>query len=216
MDPPTAVPSPRARAKRDQIRAAAARLFLARGFAGASTDALAAAAGVSKETLYRYYPSKEALLADVLAHLLADLPAAPPGELAVEPADHPALRAMLLDLAQRIVGDLMQPDYLALVRMIVAEAPRFPGLAAAFRDSVPPRVFGSIAQALTRARAAGLVAATDIDAAARLFAGSLLTFVLLDGLWVGDGPPRPPAPERLAAIVDLYLTGIVGAPPPGG
>ena len=53
--------TPRARAKRDQIRAHAQRLFLARGFTGTSTDAIAAEAGVSKQTLYAYYSSKEEL-----------------------------------------------------------------------------------------------------------------------------------------------------------
>src|SRR5438067_11941488 len=66
--------TPRARAKRDQIRAGAQRLFLERGFAGTSTDAIAATAGVSKQTLYAYYPSKEELLADVLRHLIHEHP----------------------------------------------------------------------------------------------------------------------------------------------
>ena len=43
----------RAQAKRDQIRAAARELFLKRGFAGASTDAIAKEAGVSKASTWR-------------------------------------------------------------------------------------------------------------------------------------------------------------------
>ena len=43
---------PRARAKKEQIRAGAQRLFLDKGFAATSTDAIAAEAGVSKQTLY--------------------------------------------------------------------------------------------------------------------------------------------------------------------
>jgi TetR/AcrR family transcriptional repressor of mexJK operon len=49
--------TPRARAKRDQIREGAQRVFLERGFAGTSTDAIASEAGVSKQTLYAYYAS---------------------------------------------------------------------------------------------------------------------------------------------------------------
>ena len=64
----------RSRAKRDQIRATAQQLFLERGFANTGTNLIAKEAGVSKETLYRYFPSKEELLADCLRHLIADVP----------------------------------------------------------------------------------------------------------------------------------------------
>ena len=47
----------------------AQRLFVESGFAGTSMDAIAAAAQVSKPTLYRYYQNKEALFADVLGDL---------------------------------------------------------------------------------------------------------------------------------------------------
>ncbi len=66
--------TPRAKAKRDQIREGAQRVFLERGFAGTSTDAIASEAGVSKQTLYVYYASKEELLADVLQHLIQQDP----------------------------------------------------------------------------------------------------------------------------------------------
>lgn len=53
-------------AKRQQIADAATRLFLANGYAGTSTDAISADAGVSKQTLYSYFPTKVDLLAEVL------------------------------------------------------------------------------------------------------------------------------------------------------
>ena len=54
--------SPRAQAKRQQITDAARALFLAQGFARTSMDAITAEAGVSKQTLYSYFPSKNELL----------------------------------------------------------------------------------------------------------------------------------------------------------
>ncbi|WP_131808074.1 TetR/AcrR family transcriptional regulator, partial [Mycolicibacterium elephantis] len=57
--------------KVQQIRRAAHTLFLRHGFAGVSTAALAKEAGVSKETLYSRFPNKDAVLADVLEHLIA-------------------------------------------------------------------------------------------------------------------------------------------------
>src|SRR6266487_2123992 len=65
-------PTPRATAKRNAIHAAAQGLFLQHGFAGTSMDAIALAANVSKQTLYRYYQNKEALFVAVLEQLALD------------------------------------------------------------------------------------------------------------------------------------------------
>ena len=48
----------------------------------------------------------------------------------------------------------------------------------------------------------------NTEAASRMFVGPLLTYVLMDGLFVGDGPPRPPAPERIEELVDLFVGAI--------
>ena len=63
----------RAAAKRAQISAAARAVFLERGYAGASMDAVTAAAGVSKQTLYSYFPSKALLFRDFLDQELGQL-----------------------------------------------------------------------------------------------------------------------------------------------
>jgi len=202
--------SPRARAKREQIRAGAQRLFLERGFAGTSTDAIAAETGVSKQTLYVYYPSKEELLADVLRHLIHEnpqnrLPVA--DERGFESADE--VRLALSSLARGVIANLMQPEYLALMRVVIAETPRLPQLGSLFRSAVPERVLEHVAAILRKGRASGVTGAVDTDAASRMFAGALLTFAILDGLLVGDGSPRLPAPARIEAVVDLFMKTIL-------
>src|SRR5579884_539065 len=95
----------RAQKKREQIRAAAQRLFLRHGFVGTSTDAIMAEAGVaSKETLYRYYPNKEELFADVLRHLTLENP----GnrwltERELEVKNGQELRQLLTEVAQELL-----------------------------------------------------------------------------------------------------------------
>ena len=55
---------------RDRILAAAARVFAARGYAGGTTNHIAAEAGLSVGSLYQYYPNKDALLAELMrAHV---------------------------------------------------------------------------------------------------------------------------------------------------
>jgi hypothetical protein len=45
------------------------------------------------------------------------------------------------------------------------------------------------------------------ETAARMFVGPLLTYAVLDGL-LAEGPPRPPAQEKIEEIVDLYMKAI--------
>lgn len=58
--------SPAALPRRDQIRREAARLFAARGFQGVSVDEIGEAVGISGPALYRHFPGKDAMLADLL------------------------------------------------------------------------------------------------------------------------------------------------------
>ncbi len=204
--PPEAPRARRARAKRDQIRTHAQRLFLARGFVGTSTDSIAAEAGVSKQTLYAYYPSKEELLADVLRHLIHE----DPHHQLLAPdrgrnATIDQVRQALTFLAQNLIANVMQPDYLALMRVVIAETPRLPHLGALFRAAVPEQVLGHIRGVLEEGQATGVIGPVDTDAASRLLAGALLTYAIHDGLLVGNGPPRVPPPERVEAVVHLFM-----------
>jgi TetR/AcrR family transcriptional regulator, mexJK operon transcriptional repressor len=201
----------RARAKREQIREGARRAFLEKGFSGASTDGIAAEAGVSKQTLYAYYPSKEDLLFDVLRRLVEDGGPQEEGFAAArcEPlGSREEVREALLVLSRELVSALMRPEYVALVRVVIAETPRLPHLGELFRAAVPERVLGGVAELLQQAREEGAIRPVNADAASRMLVGPLLTYVLMDGLFVGDGPPRPPSPEKIEEIVDLYVEAI--------
>ena len=201
---------PRARAKRDQILDGARRVFLRDGFAGASTDAIAAEAGVSKRTLYAYYPSKEDLFVGVLSKLTLENPQIRALESmeGMSPKNRKEFRRDLLELAQKIVTTMMQPDYLALLRTTIADTHRFPQLGGLFRATVPERAMSTFAVFIERVRERGMVR-KDVngDVAARMFVGPLLTYAVLNGLLV-EGPPQPPGPEKIEEIVDLYMNAI--------
>ena len=91
------------------------------------------------------------------------------------------------------------------MRIIVAEMARLPEVGTLFRETVPEQSLASISTLLRRMGEQGIVAQIDEEAAARLFLGSLLTYMLLDGLLSTESVPLLPAPERLASIVDLFL-----------
>ena len=188
----------------------ARRVFLRDGFAAASTDAIAAEAKVSKRTLYVYYPSKEELFAGVMRGLTVENPQTRALESMEEmtPGSEEELRRNLLELARKILATMMQPDYLALLRTTIADTHRFPQLGGLFRATVPERAMRSFAVFIERSRECGVVGSgVDGETAARMFVGPLLTYAVLDGLRA-EGPPRPPAQEKIEEIVALYMKAI--------
>jgi TetR/AcrR family transcriptional repressor of mexJK operon len=199
--------TPRARAKREQIRSGATRVFIERGFSGASTDAIAAEAGVSKQTLYAYYSSKEVLLSDVLRRMVEE---GSHGRLAeaiegVSPRERDELRGVLTSVAAGLISSLMDAKYVALVRIVISETPRLPHLGHLFRSAVPEKILGGVGALLERAHDGGAIGEVAPDLASRAFVGPLLTYVLMDALFVGDGPPRAPGTEVLDDAVDLFM-----------
>jgi len=200
--------APRARAKRQQIVDAARRLFLAHGFEGTSMDAITAAAGVSKRTLYKYYPSKEALLADTVYQMTLgshDGPPIDPDRLTIR--DAAELEELLTWLAGDIVAHHRDPEFLGLMRIIVGEAPRFPQIVEQYRAAVIERGYAFLTAIFERARAQGVVTTAEIDAAIRLFMGSLLIATYTHGLMT-SGPARGLTRDEIEAQVHLLVSAI--------
>ena len=205
MSTPSRHTSPRAVRKREQIMSGAQRLFLTHGYTGTSTDAIARASGVSKETLYAYYPNKEALFAAVLQHLVEVLEGNQFTQLEHTMLASPeAFRDVLIDLAQRIIRSTMQPDYLALVRVVLTESTHMPQLGSLFRSSIPMRGQAYLSDLLEHARQRNIIEVEDVSVAAHMFIGSLLAYIIFDGLLLTDEAPRQPTLSQLTIVVTLF------------
>ena len=184
-----------------QVVDAARRLFLADGFAGTSMDAVVAEAGVSKQTLYRYFPSKLDLLAEVVTSELDAAGLFPePGPLH-SIAD---LRAQLLGVARGLIDELMRPERVGLLRLVFGEAFRIPELRDVIRTALPAQLLGRVEDLLVFADQAGLVRVERPDLIARLYLGSAFSFIALDGFLRAD-PLPPPSTADLEVIVDAFL-----------
>lgn len=122
-------PSQRDR-KRADIVAAAKEVFFAQGYAGASMDEITARSGVSKATVYAHYRSKDELLLAVVEDVLQNIRAAMTELPAAE--DFPTWLSQLGRIASR---QLTSPDAIALQRLAITEAMRFPEIARAFQQS---------------------------------------------------------------------------------
>lgn len=183
----------RAAARRQRILGAAMGVFAERGYSASSTAQIAAAAGASKETLYAYFGDKAGLLREALMSLVA-APSRPDAAARVDGTTSPdEFESLLQELAVRLVGDLMQPAYLTLARIVVAETPRDPSLADLFRTAVADRALNGVAVVLRAGQEHGLVdQGVDVGQAARALVGPLLTYVLLDGLLRPVSDVRPP------------------------
>jgi AcrR family transcriptional regulator len=105
---------PRSESAHRAILAAAAELLLEQGLGAASMDAVAARAGVSKATIYRWWPSKERLALDALYADWAHIDVAEP--------DTGTVRGDLLALVGPWVRELSRRPYGRLVAEFVVAA----------------------------------------------------------------------------------------------
>jgi TetR/AcrR family transcriptional repressor of mexJK operon len=196
----------RAQQTRERLRAAAQRLFLQQGYLATSIDAILAEAGVSsKETLYRHYASKEDLFVDVLGHLTLSQPGFSE-KMVVLPAPHDllSLRQALTRLSREILSLMRQPEYLALVRIIIAEAPRFPQLGSLFFSTVPQRGLTLIMALLQAAREQQLIADVDFEVVARALLGGLLSYAIT-GLLFAEEETRLPSLDHADEVVEIIM-----------
>jgi TetR/AcrR family transcriptional repressor of mexJK operon len=198
----------RARAKQQQILAAASVLFRERGFDGTSTDAVSARAGVSKETLYRHYPSKEQLLAAVMRDIAVTGTFTRPDVRLPARATRRDLEAVLVALATAALDRVLTPDYLALARLVIAESGRHPELASTFRQLVPEAGAAAIRHVLADAQEQGLLRAdADLGTALQLFVGPLLLRTIAAMLAGTGAGPVPDASGDVTGLVRLFLDG---------
>lgn len=118
--------------KREAILHGGKAVFLKRGFGGASMDQVAAAAGVSKMTVYRHFGSKEELFAGVITELCQRIVAEDLVEIfAREP------RQALQAFARKMTDIVFAPDTAELHRIVIAESRRFPKLGKLFYETGP-------------------------------------------------------------------------------
>ena len=151
--------------KREAILRAATRLFLERGFAGTSMDAVAEAAGVAKLTVYGHFGDKDRLFQDMVRRR-CDASNRPDGFDAY--AALPPEKA-LLEIGTNFLGLLLSSDALGLYRIMVGEAERQPRMARLFFEAGPERLNTLVSRYLAGASARGELSVPDPARAADHF-----------------------------------------------
>ena len=192
--------------KTEAILAGALREFLAHGYAATSVDRIAAAAGVSKATLYSHFGDKAALFEALVLRFARERIPIALGEggarfFAGEP------REVLHRLAGAISGGIPQSDEpLAFMRLIIGEAERFPALAQILLTTVHKPLIAGLSDYLAGRAELRL---RDPEAVARVAFGAILTFAITQQLLRGEAI-MPMTRERLIDSLVALVTGTAG------
>ena len=161
--------------RREKILAAALEEFSARGFAATRLDDVARRAGVAKGTIYLHFRDKESLFQELVRAMLGPVV----GALEAAPlADLPA-RAVAETIADLFVREIFGTRRKDVIRLIIAEGPRFPKLAEFYYREVIARITAALSAQMARAVARGELAH---DALAR-FPQLLMAPALVAVVW---------------------------------
>ncbi len=199
--------------KFDQVLEGARAAFLRDGFEGASVDEIARNAGVSKATLYAYFPDKELLFLEIAKGECTRQ--AEEGAAAVD-MNRPAAE-VLAEAGRLIAGFLLTPFAQAVLRLSLAEGQRFPQVARDFYNSGPGLVREKLIAFLHLAVARGELEIDDIPLAAEQFR-ELCKADLHDRVVFRIDPGGPPDIERtvqgaVRMFMACYGTGVAAQPP---
>lgn len=151
--------------KFDQVLAGARTVFMADGFDGASVDDIAKHSGVSKATLYSYFPDKQRLFMEVAkAECLRQ------ADEAIAAIDMSAPVEEILHSAGRQIMQFIVSDFgQSIFRICVAESERFPELGRDFYQSGPALVRSRLVEFFGCAVETGQLCIDDMELAADQF-----------------------------------------------
>ncbi|MEV8630587.1 TetR/AcrR family transcriptional regulator [Streptosporangium sp. NPDC051023] len=192
---PSANAARRSDTSRRAILAAAFELVGEVGYAKLSIEGIAARAGVGKQTIYRWWPSKGAVLFDAFLSFTEGSD----GE-AVLP-DTGDLEADLKTVLRATVAELNDPRYDEPMRALNTEIAHDPELAAAYSERLDGPMREIKKRRLRAAQQAGQLAEDlDLDLAVEMLWGPLLN------RWLQRGGPL--TPEYADRVVEATLNGL--------
>jgi AcrR family transcriptional regulator len=184
----------------ERILQEATRLFAEFGYAGTRMTDVAAAIGVTKPIVYRYFESKQALFEALVRRVLEaqTLNARRRIDSHVGPT-----KPMLIALINDARAALAAPGALAPWRIAVGEADRFPDLATFLRLQFMDPILESLAGLFERAIRSGELKGADGATLARLFCAPIATMAMLLATF-GDAEEQR---QDLDSLLDAHVEG---------
>lgn len=188
--------------RRRAILAAAGRMFLELGYGASTIDEVIRRVGGSKRTVYSLFPGKEALFVAVIDEVV--------GEIVRPLPDIDALsldvRETLMVVAQQHMATVLSERHIALVRLVAAEAVRFPDIGRDYYEHGPARGHRKLEQYFLQQHRLGTLNVPDARRAADYFWGMLLHHATLRRLYNVVASPRAAALRTACtAVVDAFM-----------
>jgi len=190
--------------RRAYILSAAGRVFLEQGFAGASIGDIARAGAGSKGTLYTYFSGKEEMFEEFMVAEI-ERRVSMTFELPAEASD-PA--RVLKALGIRYLDLITDPIVSSLLRVVIAEAVRFPKIGHAFNDAGPRAAGTKLTEFLALCLADGQLAIDDatLPMAASQFLRLCQVGILQEFLLgVRSAPHRAEIERTVDAAVAMFM-----------
>jgi len=189
--------------KADMILTGAMQEFLTHGYAATSMDRVAAAAGVSKATVYSHFQDKEGLFTALIGQMAEKKFSFILGSHPLEGEPSQVLRQLITTALDQMLSD---PEHLAFIRLIIGESGRFPELAQTFVRGIDKPGLEVLTQYLATCPDLKL---SDPEAAARVVVGTLVHFIIIQEMLHGRDI-LPMERDRLVNTLIELITGCQG------
>jgi AcrR family transcriptional regulator len=199
----------RSDARPAEIAEAALELFVEHGFAATRMEAIARRAGVTKGTLYLYFPGKEDLFRAVVTQNVL------PNLALIErlAAEHTGSAAELLGLLVRRSWELMQTSRTRFVpKLLLAEGKNFPELAKFYVDEVVQRVRRIFAGVIEQGIAAGEFREINAITAAKLLLAPLHNLTTWQQSLMAFDPVQWDFDRYVELHIEIFLRGLAKDP----
>lgn len=188
--------------KFDQVLEGAREVFMRDGFEGASVDDIARAAGVSKATLYSYFPDKRLLFSEV-ARIECNRQAA---EAIKEISAYTTVEQILHEAANLTVRFFLSDFGQQMFRICVSESYRFPELGQRFYESGPRLARERFAMLMRPLVQNGSLQIDDMDLAASQFLELCKSDLFVCSLCGVDVDTSDEAIERVVTgVVEMFM-----------
>ena len=174
----------RAADRRQAIIEAAFETFIEQGFAATRLDDVAKRAGVAKGTIYLHFKDKQALFEELVRSAIVPLAS----RLMAPPPATGSIRAVLESFAENFVREVTTTRRGAIVRLVIAEGPRFPAIADFYYREVVSRGLAGMRALIDLGIARGEIRQPGLRDYPQIVIAPAMVAVIWEGLFARHAP----------------------------